>query len=369
MRLKQTGFATHGMGLGPTWETCVERCLASLDHVRGGANVGFLYVSDCFSQDINAIRERVLSATGVSALVGTASAGVCCTGQEFMDEPAIVLLLLRLPEGSFVEVRPQGGEHWHFDPLDERASLGIAHGDMSDGEALSSVLVSDCFMVGGVAASGGPTRQIATTECLTGSTNVLVLGAEVSLRAGMTQGCSPLGPVRRVTRSVRNVLLTLDDEPALQLLLQDCAPVAREGNMELGGQVFAAVHLENRDQQDYVVRALLGANPLEDAVAIAAEPHLGDRIQFVRRDPEAARKDMVRMLEEVATAGTPAAGLYFSCVARGERLFDAPSVELELIVEHLGDFPLVGFFGNGELYRRHMYGHTGVLVVFHDTEA
>jgi len=30
----------------------------------------------------------------------------------------------------------------------------------------------------------------------------------------------------------------------------------------------------------------------------------------------------------------------------------------------LGDVPLVGFFANGEIARRHLYGYTGVLTVF-----
>ena len=40
------------------------------------------------------------------------------------------------------------------------------------------------------------------------------------------------------------------------------------------------------------------------------------------------------------------------------------SAELVMIKETLGDFPLVGFFANGEISNDQLYGYTGVLTVF-----
>jgi small ligand-binding sensory domain FIST len=60
----------------------------------------------------------------------------------------------------------------------------------------------------------------------------------------------------------------------------------------------------------------------------------------------------------------PRAGLYFSCVARGPNLFQEPSRELVMIRDAFGDFPLAGFFGNGEIANDRIYGYTGVLALF-----
>lgn len=57
-------------------------------------------------------------------------------------------------------------------------------------------------------------------------------------------------------------------------------------------------------------------------------------------------------------------GLYISCVGRGQRQFGDNSEELKLIAAELGDFPLAGFFANGELYRGRLYSYTGVLTLF-----
>ena len=72
---------------------------------------------------------------------------------------------------------------------------------------------------------------------------------------------------------------------------------------------------------------------------------------------------MVRQLSGRLSA-TPKAGVYVSCVARGAALFGELGVETGLIRETLGDFPLIGFFANGEISRDRLYGHTGVLTLF-----
>jgi small ligand-binding sensory domain FIST len=51
-------------------------------------------------------------------------------------------------------------------------------------------------------------------------------------------------------------------------------------------------------------------------------------------------------------------------VARGGALFGAAGEELETIRHHLGDVPLVGMYGSGEIARDRIYGYTGVLSLF-----
>jgi small ligand-binding sensory domain FIST len=101
-------------------------------------------------------------------------------------------------------------------------------------------------------------------------------------------------------------------------------------------------------------------------LAIGAPVAPGDRLLFCRRDPASALKDLERMLGDLKRRAptTPRAGLYFSCVARGPNQFGPDSVELGLIRQALGEFPLVGFFANGEISNDRLYGYTGVLTLF-----
>jgi small ligand-binding sensory domain FIST len=62
--------------------------------------------------------------------------------------------------------------------------------------------------------------------------------------------------------------------------------------------------------------------------------------------------------------GAPKGGLYYSCIGRGAQMFGEKSAELRLIGKELGDFPMVGFFCNGEISHDRLYGYTGVLTLF-----
>jgi len=62
--------------------------------------------------------------------------------------------------------------------------------------------------------------------------------------------------------------------------------------------------------------------------------------------------------------GRAAGAIYVSCAGRGGPHFGAPSAELQVVQHALGEVPLVGFFANGEIAYRHLYGYTGVLTVF-----
>ena len=49
----------------------------------------------------------------------------------------------------------------------------------------------------------------------------MAFGQGVGMVCRVTQGCQPIAPVRTVTASDHNVVLTLDGEPALDVLLSD----------------------------------------------------------------------------------------------------------------------------------------------------
>lgn len=79
------------------------------------------------------------------------------------------------------------------------------------------------------------------------------------------------------------------------------------------------------------------------------------------------------MLAELAAqlhGRRPAFGCYFDCAGRGRGLFGIPDHDVTLIRAQLGEFPLVGFFGNGEFApigrRNFFHNYTGALVIFPD---
>jgi small ligand-binding sensory domain FIST len=106
-------------------------------------------------------------------------------------------------------------------------------------------------------------------------------------------------------------------------------------------------------------------------VAVAEHVRVGQTIQFQVRDAEAARRDLQATLDDVAArleGRRPVFGCYFNCAGRGRGLYGVADHDVRLIRERIGEFPLAGFFGNGEFapigQRNFFHTCTGVLVVF-----
>jgi small ligand-binding sensory domain FIST len=193
-----------------------------------------------------------------------------------------------------------------------------------------------------------------------------MLAPGVSVATALTQGCMPIGPIHRIDEARDNIVMVIDGRPALAVFCEDVGPDLAKDLRSVGGLIFAGLPVTGSDTGDYLVRNLVAIDPGRGWVVLGAELAAGDAILFCRRDPESAKRDMSRMVRQLAGRlnGPPKAGVYVSCVARGAALFGDAAVETGLIRETFGDFPLIGFFANGEISRDRLYGHTGVLTLF-----
>ncbi|MFZ2005001.1 MAG: FIST C-terminal domain-containing protein, partial [Stellaceae bacterium] len=194
----------------------------------------------------------------------------------------------------------------------------------------------------------------------------LMLAPEVGVATALSQGCMPIGPVRRIDEARDNVVMAIDGRPALDVFREDIGPELAQNMRRVGGVIFAGLPVTGSDTGDYLVRNLMAIDPSQGWIVLGAEVSPGDPIVFCRRDPESAKQDLTRMVKQLAgrLSGPPKAGVYVSCVARGASLFGDEGIETTVIRETLGDFPLVGFFANGEISRDRLYGHTGILTLF-----
>ncbi|HIF11641.1 MAG TPA: hypothetical protein EYQ82_01165 [Dehalococcoidia bacterium] len=75
-------------------------------------------------------------------------------------------------------------------------------------------------------------------------------------------------------------------------------------------------------------------------------------IQFHLRDAGASARDLRMLLQQrldSAADEAPAVALLFSCLGRGEGLYGVAGHDSGMIVEHLGELPIGGFFCGGEI--------------------
>ncbi|MGH8248810.1 MAG: FIST signal transduction protein, partial [Gammaproteobacteria bacterium] len=348
-----------------------------IDQVRPSgraANLGFVYVTDLVAGDLPAVLRRLRDGTGVDHWIGTIGMGICAMGAEFYDAPAISILLCRFPEESF-RVFSAAAASFDADMAahdswlrSTHATFGIIHGDpgaaglpqMIDG---LSRRMGDGFLVGGLASSRSDRLYLADTITDRPLSGVL-FSEGVAVTTRLTQGCSPLGGRHVVTQGDQNLVFTLDDAPALEVLKQEMGDELQQDLRRIGGYIFAGLPVRGSDTGDYLVRNILGIDPTHGVIAIADTVAPGDMLMFCRRDARTAQDDLVRMLGEIKPVGPPRGAVYFSCIARGRSQFGPDSRELRTIRQILGDVPLTGFFGNGEISHTRLYGYTGVLTLF-----
>ncbi len=358
---------------GDDADEAVALALAGLSPLPAGANLGFVYATDSFAAELPSLVGRLREATGVKEWVGTVGLGVSATAAGYFDRPALSVMIGALPEGSFRIV--SGLEHGlerfrrdHGDWVSEKQpSFGIVHADPRNPKTPETIarLAEElpCYLVGGLTASRSRHAQVAGTGAgaAEGGISGVLFASDIAVACGLSQACSPIGPSRLVTDAEGNIIKTIEGEPAVDVLKADLA-----SSGEKAQALHAALAVPGSDTGDYLVRNLIGVDPDRGWVGIGDEVTAGDRVTFCRRDPRTAAEDLERMLGRLKARrnATPAAGLYYSCVARGPHLFEGESTEAEMIAASLGDFPLTGFFGNGEISASRLYGYTGVLALF-----
>jgi small ligand-binding sensory domain FIST len=355
------------------WQEAVDEALRQIGPAQTGANLGFLYVSDRLGGDAAEILARVREATGVADWVGTVGVGVLATGAEYMDEPAVAVMIGAMPQGEFKVFSgksraPQLGALTASGA--EAAHFAIVHGDPNTDdmpeliEDMSSKVASG-YLVGGLSSSRAATVQFAN-EVLEGGLSGVVLSSHVDVTTRLTQGCIPLAARHVVTEGERNIIVSLDGRPALDVLREDIGAALGRDLRRAAQVIHAGLPVQGSDTGDYMVRNLVGFDPKNGFVAIGTYVEKGMPIMFCKRDAISAREDLHRMLDSIGADldGPPKGGLYYSCLGRGENMFGKRSAELELIARRLGDFPLVGFFCNGEISHDRLYGYTGVLTLF-----
>lgn len=366
---------------GSTWQELVAAALGELGPRRPDENIGFLYATDYLAPHLGEILARLRQATGIAEWIGTTGIGIGARGEagpaiEYYDRPALAIMLGALPADSFRVFEPVHGGLGPFrsengDWLTRAQPLvGIVHGDPRN--PLTPEIVSELaaatgsFLVGGLTSSrAGGFPQIAD-GVVEGGVSGALFAAGVGVATGLSQGCSPIGPAHEITEAEDNIVKALDGKPAFEVFAAEIGEVLSRQLERVAGYIHVALPIEGSDIADYLVRNLVGIDRAKGWLAIGELVEPGRRLMFVRRDRDAAERDLKRMLENVtrrAGAGIKG-GIYFACVGRGVNLFGANSEELGLVADALGSAPLVSFLANGEICRDRLYGYTGVLTLF-----
>lgn len=357
------------------WQSLIEHCLDDWPSAPG--NLGLLYITEPLAGDLDEILALLRRRTGVADWVGAVAPAICATGAEYFDTPAMAIMALDVAVENYRLVPPMAsvdGGGGVLRPMSDwlaaqHPRFAIIHADPRGGGVQSLVPAlaetTEAFLVGGLTSAAAENGQISGTAT-GGDVSGVLFGETVPVVTGLTQGCSPIGPLRTITAMEGDIVTELDGRLALDVFNEDIGDLLARNLQRVAGYIHAAVPVTGSDTGDYMVRNLLGVDTNQGWLTIGAALTQGDQVMFVRRDGASAVKDMKRMLESLKDRAGPGirGGVYHSCIARGPNQFGPGSQELAMIRKIIGDVPVIGFFGNGEISNGRLYTYTGVLSLF-----
>jgi len=381
--------AGTGLAVGGTADNAALE--ASLEAVeRSGADradLALVFVTgDAYPRAHEALH-AVRRVTGARAVLGCSGSGILTERREVEDELAVAVLVVRCEQlvATPFSFARQGERQDLGMELAQRIGSTVAEGGCAlvlpdalgcNPTALLAQLHEALGFVPvlGAVAAGAPMFELYNTEAAQGA----LVGVALSGLApviGVAQGCTPIGEPYVITHAEANVIQRIGSRPALEMLGEAIRALPdAEARIRQAG-VFAGLAMDPAksplERGDFLVRNLVGADRASGALAVAEHVRVGQTLQFQIRDAQASREDLCGMLDEVAArlgGRRPAFGCYFDCAGRGRGLFGVPDHDVTLIRERLGEFPLVGFFGNGEFApigrRNFFHNYTGALVIF-----
>ena len=330
----------HAHATHADWRVALARVLAQLATQRehsaaGEPTLGWCYLTDhhapAAEELLAALRERY---PGVD-WVGAVGVGVCASGVEYYDEPGLAVMLAALPREQFRVFsghRPLAGAREAGSPF--TAHTALVHADPATPElsgliAELSERVDSGYLFGGLASARNRTLTIAADAAepggvLEGGLSGVAFSEEVALLSRVTQGCQPVGPLRRITEAERNVVYALDGEPALDCLLddldvdenlpRDALPKLRSTLVGLSGEDHGAADEFDTPARagsfgtETRVRHLIGLDPQRRGIAIADLAEPGQQLAFCRRAASTSRRDPQCARARGAAAGARGAG-------------------------------------------------------------
>ncbi|MBU1821573.1 MAG: FIST C-terminal domain-containing protein [Bacteroidetes bacterium] len=301
------------------------------------------------------------------AIFGATTAGEFIDGE--IGEESIAILLMDLQPDYFKMEFMETGTETTRDIARKIGETGVSSfakpafivasgGISTDGEmivrGIEDVVGPDIPIFGGMA---GDDFNMTGTYVFTNNYDsddaivALILdNQKINVQGLATSGWRPFGTIRTVTHSEGNVVYTIDDEPALDLIIRYMGvskdiDTYKEVIVNIGSEFPMQIQ---REDSVPILRAPLYANQSDRSLVCAGSVPQGAQIRFsLPPDFNIIEKVVAECNEVKAFQPLADALIMFSCKARHLSLGPMVSEEIDQIKDVWGS-PMVGFFSYGE---------------------
>jgi len=355
---------------------------------EGPVDLAFVFFSASHAPAAEALSESLRATLAPHCLIGASARGIVSTRHEVESDPALSLLVARLPG---VELHPflLMNSGWAAASGDERefrrhaphavgAELVLLLGDPF---SLHIERVLEGFnrfapgvrVVGGMASAGvSPHGNALILNDWVAHEGGVALALAGALRVDVvvSQGCRPVGPPIRVTRAEQNFLIELDGQPALERAEEVLRELPESERERLAGGLYIGRPMrgEASGPRDYLIRNLLGADRDRGVIAVGDAVAANERIRLHVRDATTAREDLEMLLSPQPFDRAASAALLFACNGRGRGLYGKPDGDISVLQDALGGaVPAAGMFCAGEMgpvgESNFLHGHTASIAI------
>jgi small ligand-binding sensory domain FIST len=344
---------------------------------------GLVFVSGALAHRLPEVSAEVAKVAGGTPLLISAGAGVLTERGELEDQPAAAMLAWsggraealavqaahadelgealarvlgdragRSTLTAFVFVRPDGFGPQAFEPLQHARGLG--------------------HVIGAGTLSGVDSHCVdARGEVQSGAAAVLLLRGTSAPSIRSSPACRLLMPLARITETRGSMVVSIENEPALDVLSATAQELAEQPLVFVVLAPEPAPGDDQRGRPELLVRAVQGVDPVRRGLVVSDEVRPGMRIAFAIRDAGAARADLeavTRDLERDIAGAAPRFGVYINCAGRGSPLYGAYDVDTRILRARFGDMPLAGMQSSFEIAPHGgaptLQLYTGVLALF-----
>jgi small ligand-binding sensory domain FIST len=365
-----------GVDLVQAAETAARAALAPL-----GGRTPDLALAFVSGPEAGAAGERALAVTGAGRSLGCSAEGVLGGGVGVQGVGAVSVWVGVLPG--------VGLRSFHLEVLPAEGASAVVGIPATTGVDEVMLLLADPFsfpahgfveqaatslpglpIVGALAhgpAGPGSTRLWLDGRTIgRGAVGVVLEGSDGKVL--VSQGCRAVGPVMTVTAATDGVVRGLAGMPAIEKVREVVGDLPPPDQALASQQLYVGVAArEETDQQDFLVRTLLGTERGTGGLILAERVKVGQTLRLHVRDADAAHDDLVARVPTSLGAGA----LLFSDTGRGAGLFGPSyggvSHDLVAVREGLGADAVAGFFSSGVIGpvdgNPHLHGFSASVLV------
>ncbi|MDJ1184570.1 FIST signal transduction protein [Roseofilum casamattae] len=416
----------NALSTRPSLEAAISEAIATVEQqLSQPASIGLVFISSAFTSEYSRLMPLLQEKLDIPAIVGCGGGGIVGMtsperAEEWEDQPALSLTLAYLPNVratafhinmeelpdldappdrwiDLVGVAPETNPH--FILLVDPMSPGL--NDLLQGLDFA---YPNSIKAGGLASSS-PVRQGSSLfynyDLYSEGTVGLALSGDITVETIVAQGCRPIGSIYQITQAERNIVLELQEQTGvdldrgetgvpLEILRETVAQLDEDDRKLAQDSLFVGVAKDSfktqLEPEDFLIRNLLGIDPRIGALAIAERVRVGQRIQFHLRDALASEEELTVLLEryrqqldgqaiaqslQLPSSASRAGAFMFTCLGRGEQLYDRPHVDSSLFHKYLRAIPLSGFFCHGEIGpvggNTFLHGYTSVFAIIYQS--